>query len=316
MSVIHAPIALFVYNRPEHTRRTLESISRNEGAENTRLFIFADGLRENAIQQERDQLDEVRRLIRQRLWCGSVEIVESGENLGLRQSICGGIETVLQSFGRVIVLEDDLETSPGFLRYMNDALGLYEEDEKVFQVSGFMVKNRPWATATGFLRVSSSWGWGTWQRAWKHYRSDADNLLEEVKRKGQSAFDLDGFSFHFDELERNASGNLNTWAVRWYASIFLNDGLCLYSRRTLVRNLGFDGTGIHCHDDETNYHQKLKLAQRVKVIKQPLAESKVYLKAMQLHYRQLLRLWTGTRFRDRLRSKIRRTLGAKQKLKE
>jgi len=310
--VIHAPIALFVYNRPEHTRRTLEAISRNTGAENTRLFIFADGLRENASQQERDQLDEVRRLIRQRPWCGSAEIVESSENLGLRQSICSGIDTVLQSFERVIVLEDDLETSPGFLRYMNDALELYKEDEQVFQVSGFMVKNRPWAPATGFLRVSSSWGWGTWQRAWKHYRTDAENLLEEVKRKGQSSFDLDGFSFHFDELERNVSGNLNTWAVRWYASIFLHDGLCLYPRKTLVRNLGFDGTGIHCFDDETDYHRKLKLAQRVRVTKQPLAESKVYLNAMQAHYRQLLRQWTGTRLRDRVRSKIRRTLGVKQ----
>ena len=124
---------------------------------------------------------------------------------------------------------------------------LYKDERKIFQVSGYNVKNHWWAPKTGFLRVSTSWGWATWKRAWQFHRTDSKNLLGEVQLKGQSEFDLDGYSFHFDELERNVNGDLNTWAVHWYATIFLNDGLCLYPSKTLVRNIGFDGSGVNCY---------------------------------------------------------------------
>jgi len=309
MTGFEAPIALFVYNRPEHTRRTLEALQRNMGSDKSRVFIFSDGLHKEASEEEHSRLSEVRRLIREKPWCGELEIVESDINKGLARSISGGITTVLESFDRVIVLEDDLETSPGFLKYMNDALTAYQDEEQVFQVSGFMVRNRPFMPQTGFLRVSTSWGWGTWRRAWQHYRGDADNLLAEVERKGRKAFDLDGFSFHFEELEQNVKGELNTWAVRWYASIFLNDGLCLYPRKSLVRNHGFDGSGVHCHNDSTSYHRNLILARGVRIDPLPLMEDARFLKAMQSHYKKTMKLWTGTRFRDRLRGKIKRTLG-------
>jgi hypothetical protein len=253
-------------------------------------------------------LESVRSLLRQKQWCGEVEIIESIENKGLAASICGGISTVLESFDRVIVLEDDLETSPGFLSYMNSSLEVYKEEDKVMQISGFMVKNRPLASPTGFLRVSTSWGWATWRRAWLKYRSDVEKLSKEVEKKGKSEFDLDGYSFHFEELTRNMSGELNTWAVRWYASIFLNNGLCLYPKKSLVRNIGFDGTGENCHESKSNYFQGMSLATRVKVKPGPVKESNTYLKAMQNHYGNLLKEWTGTRLSDRVRKKIHRSL--------
>lgn len=309
MTAFSAPVVLFVYNRPEHTRRTLETLKRNDGTDQSKLYIFSDGPKEDANDNDRQHIGKVRELIRSGSWCRTVKIIESAENRGLADSIREGVSSVLQSHDRVIVLEDDLETSRGFLTYMNDALELYADEAKVFQVSGFMVKNRPWVQPTGFLRVSTSWGWGTWRRAWRYYRDDADNLLSEVAQKGKSKFDLDGHSFHFEELERNVSGDLRTWAVRWYASVFLNDGLCLYPRRSLVRNLGFDGTGVNCHDDQTRYQQTLKLAKAISVLPQNLHEDGRYLRAMQLHYDRLLQQWTKTRFRDRLSNKIRRTLG-------
>ncbi|MFC1795943.1 hypothetical protein ACFL1V_02460 [Pseudomonadota bacterium] len=301
-----APIALFVYNRPEHTRRTLEALNRNEGSARSPLFIFSDGLPLSATEHEQRRLNDVRRLIREKPWCGKVEIRESKVNKGLAQSICDGIDNVLETFDRLIVLEDDLETSPGFLTYMNDALKVYEDQEQVFQISGFMVKNRPWASETGFLRVSSSWGWATWQRAWKYYRSDVVSLLKEVEQKGISEFDLDGCSFHFEELKRNVSGELNTWAIRWYASIFLAGGLCLYPRKSLVRNHGFDGSGVHCYDDKARSHREMSLAKNILVSQQAPTENPHYLKALQTYYKRVLQLWTGTRFRDRFRRRILR----------
>jgi hypothetical protein len=272
------------------------------------LYIFADGPKDNIDAEGSQRIAEVRSLIRKVRWCRELEIIEASRNQGLAESICGGVGRVLERHDRVIVLEDDLETSPGFLKYMNDALELYEGEPRVFQVSGSMVRNRLWLASTGFLRVPTSWGWGTWRRAWTHYRDDANNLLLEVEQRGRQDFDLDGYSFHYEELKRNVSGELHTWAVRWYASVFLKDGLCLYPRLSLVRNHGFDGTGAHCHDDKSKYYSSLRLGKNIDVSKQALTEDHRYLKAMQSHYRYLLQLWTGTRVRDRLRKKVYRSL--------
>jgi len=299
-----SPIALFVHKRPEHARKTLEAISRNEGAGRSKLFIFSDGLPDDASEGEKKALFKVRQLIRERHWCGKIEIIESVVNKGLAQSICDGINLVLEKYERVIVLEDDLETSTGFLKYMNNALDMYQNENRVFQISGFMVKNRSWVSQTGFLRVSTSWGWATWRRAWKFYRTDARNLLREVDLRGRVEFDLDGYSFHYDELKRNVTGELNTWAVLWYASIFLNNGMCLYPRRTLVRNMGFDGTGTHCHKSKSNYFHKMPIVEQISVELGSIKENKQYLQAMQRHYRRLYQEWTGTRYRDRVLNKI------------
>ena len=294
-----SPVALFVFARPDHTRRTLQSLSQNHLADRTKLYVFADGPRETATAETQQGIREVREIIRERNWCGEVEIIESSENKGLADSIIGGVDFVTEKHGRAIILEDDLETSQGFLKYMNDALDAYADDERVMQVSGFNVKNSRWAPETGFLRVSTSWGWATWDRAWRLYDNDATTLLERL-RPQREEFDLDGHSFHFEELERNVAGDLKTWAVRWYASIFLNGGLCLYPRRTLVRNHGFDGTGANCHADTTDYHRQLKLADSCRIARQSAKEHPTYLKSMQQHFDDLKRLWSGTRFRDRI----------------
>jgi hypothetical protein len=294
-----SPVALFVFARPEHTRRTLQSLSQNHLADKTKLYIFADGPREEASAETQQGIHEVRELVRERNWCGEVEIIESSDNKGLADSIIGGVRFVTEQHGRAIILEDDLETSPGFLKYMNDALNTYANDEQVMQVSGFNVKNSRWTSETGFLRNSTSWGWATWDRAWQRYDNDATGLLERVQPR-RLEFDLDGHSFHFEELERNVTGDLKTWAVRWYASIFLSDGLCLYPRRTLVRNHGFDGTGANCHADTTDYHRQLKLANSCLVRRQAVREQPTYLKSMQQHFEHLKRLWSGTRLRDRI----------------
>ena len=300
------PIALFVYARPEHTLRTLQALSANHMADQTLLYVFADGPPDDASPETLNRINEVREIVSRHKWCGEVRIMEAESNKGLADSIINGVSLVCQEHGSAIVLEDDLETSPAFLKYMNDALKLYHDDQRVMQISGFNVQNRLWAAETGFLRVSTSWGWATWDRAWQRYSNDAAELLKAVNERGSSQFDLDGHSFHYEELEKNVRGDLKTWAVRWYASVFLNDGLCLYPRQTLVRNHGFDGTGVNCHDDKTDYHRRLKLKKNVELAKLPLVEDPQYLSSMQRHYIGLKQLWSGTRFRDRLMRKLRR----------
>lgn len=303
----YAPIALFVYNRPRHARRTLEALAKNPEAAHSELYVFADGPPHGATDDTLEAVAGVRRVIRERQWCGQVEIVESERNLGLAESIIGGVSRLCERFGRVIVLEDDLDTSPGFLHYMNAALDLYQDDSSVFQISGFMVRAPLLARSTGFLRVSTSWGWATWARAWGQLRTDSSTLRQEIEaRDKRHAFDLDGASFHFEELRRNEDGELKTWAVKWYASIFLAGGLCLYPKRSLVRNFGFDGSGNHCENDSSGYFRKLPMASRVKPRRIRIFEDPQYLGAMQRSFNYRLQLWTGTRLRDRLARRLNR----------
>jgi GT2 family glycosyltransferase len=301
-----APIVLFVYARPEHTRQTLEALAANPEAKDSLLYVFADGPPDGAAPGLRSRIDEVRRIVRERPWCGEVRIIESDVNRGLADSIIGGVTEVVGRHGRVIVLEDDIACQPGALAYFNSALEIYQNSPKVMQISGFMVRTPLWTRRTGFLRVSTSWGWATWDRAWEHFRNDASALLKEVNEAGRSAFDLDGSSFHYDELVSNVTGELRTWAIKWYASIFLVSGLCLYPARSLVRNVGFDGSGENCEDDSSGYFKRIPLARAVKVAAQEIVESDVYLKAMQKSYQYRLKVWTKTRIRDRIIKKLRR----------
>ena len=302
----HAPIALFVYARPWHTRKVLESLERNPEARDSDLYIFADGPKEAATTEQIEAIREVRQLITEKSWCGDVRLVESSTNRGLADSIVSGVTEVVGSHGRVIVLEDDIELGPGALAFFNAALNLYQSDDAVMQISGFMVRCPIWVPSTGFLRMSSSWGWATWDRAWKHYRSDSTALRERIDRIGRRAFDLENTSFHYEELCRNERGELKTWAVKWYASIFLRNGLCLYPKRSIARNVGFDGSGENCEADSSGYFNRLPFARSVRLQRQTLVESPDYLKAMQRSFRYRLQVWTGTRLRDRLNNKLKR----------
>lgn len=301
----HAPIALFVYARPEHTRQTLEALAANPEAKDSLLHVFADGPPDEAPPELRARIVEVRRIIRERPWCGEVRIIESNVNRGLADSIVSGVTEVVERHGRIIVLEDDIVLGTGALQYFNEALRLYDADTKVMQISGFMVRCSPWAKRTGFLRMTSSWGWATWARAWKHYDGDAVALRMKVESKSRNAFDLDGASFHFEELCRNETKELRTWAVKWYASVYLADGLCLYPKTAVVRNIGFDGSGENCESDRSNYFRRIPIARSVCLRRRELSEDPIYLDAMRKSFAYRLQVWTRTRFRDRLARKCK-----------
>jgi len=304
----YSPIALFVYNRPRHTLQTLEALATNKLADKSRLYIFADGPKTNATEEDLIKIGKVRRLVREQKWCDTLLVQESDTNLGLARSIVQGVTSVVNEFGRVIVLEDDIVTTPGFLQYMNSALSLYQDDLRVMQIAGFMFPTWRILPETGFLRKSTSWGWATWKRAWKNYSSDTEKLIDGVERIGIEKFNLDGCSFHYDALCKNMSGELRTWAVKWYASIYIHGGLCLYPHRSLVRNEGFDGTGIHCENDNSSFYQRMKLARHINLEPRNVCETSVYLKAIQSYYQNRLRCWTHTRLRDRAIGKIKRVL--------
>ena len=245
-----APVALFVYNRPDHTRQTLEALARNRLAESTTLYVFSDGPKADATAQDQERITATRQLICSRPWVHNIILVEAAHNRGLADSIVAGVERVLHEHGRVIVLEDDLITSPGFLEYMNAALELYANDEQVMHVSGYMYPLNLHTSGTVFLRILSCWGWATWSRAWRHYNPDIEQHLARFRAPAEvRKFNIEGHADFYRQLLDNQTGRIRSWAVRWYASWLSRDGLSLFPTQSLVRNIGHDGSGIHCDTD-------------------------------------------------------------------
>ncbi|WP_419801831.1 sugar transferase [Mucilaginibacter sp.] len=243
-----APIALFVYNRPEHTRRTISCLQKNLLAEDSRLYIFAD----NAIYgEDRQKIDEVRALIKQTEGFKWVKIIESPIHYGLAESIINGVSLLVKEYGKVIVFEDDLLSSPYTLRYLNDALDRYANDEKVMHIGAYMYpleeKNLP---QTFFYRAATSWGWATWNRAWKNFNPDINGLMKQFDKEKINRFSIEGTMNFWQQMKGFKSGKNDSWAIRWYASIFLNGGLTLNPAKSLIKNIGHDGSGVHSNKEE------------------------------------------------------------------
>lgn len=249
-STTFAPIVLFVYNRVTHTARTVEALQKNELAQKSDLIIFSDAPK---LETHVKKVTEVRNYIRQIKGFRSVTIIEREENFGLAHSIINGVTSVINQYGRLIVMEDDLVTSPNFLRYMNDSLALYEEDEKVMHISGSAYPIKPFkcSTNTYFLRLPLCWGWGTWKRAWNTFEKNL-TIMSKFDSAMISSFNFDNSYNYWRQLELNQSGQMSTWFIFWYAHIFLQNGLSLFPIEAMVKNIGHDGSGIHC--DKNNQY--------------------------------------------------------------
>lgn len=239
-----APVVVFAYRRPEHLRNTLGSLMRCDGFWQSPIIVYCDGPRDSG---EVDAVTATRGLAGNMLG-GHAEYHFSEANLGLSRSVISGVSDVVERFGRVIVVEDDLELSPTFLTFMNRALDYYAEDENVFQVSGYMfdVPQLKIARSALFLPFTGSWGWATWKRAWDQFDPLATGWEAlQSDRALRRRFNLDGVYDYATMLVQQMDGLRDSWAVRWYWSVFKARGLVVFPPVSLVQNSGFDGTGTH-----------------------------------------------------------------------
>ena len=238
-----APIALFVYNRPEHTRRTIKFLKQNLLAEQSRLFIFSDAAKNQSSQT---LVEQVREIIKSVDGFLEVQIIERKSNMGLADSIIDGVSRLVKEYGKVIVFEDDLISSSYTLQYFNDALKRYQNEEKVMHIGAYMYAlNDESLPETFFYRAATSWGWATWDRAWINFEPDIDQLISQFNTEKKHQFSIEGAMNFWKQIEEFKSGKNNSWAIRWYASIFLKGGLTLNPSQSLINNIGHDGTGIH-----------------------------------------------------------------------
>lgn len=239
-----APIALFLYHRPQHTLRCLQSLASNPEFLDSPLYLFCDGPKGSA---DADAVGEVRRIARELPHPRKV-LIEAPTNRGLANSVIAGVTRVVQEHGSVVVIEDDLVLAPTFLAFMNRSLHHYADDARVMQVSGHMYPVDPGSADDAvFLPMACSWGWATWDRAWRRFDPDMRDYQTLVAQPGlRRQFDVDGAFPYFSILKRQRAGKADSWFIRWYLSLFMSGGMTLYPRHSLVRNEGFDGTGVHC----------------------------------------------------------------------
>lgn len=238
-----APIALFVYNRPDHMRRTIASLQKNVLAAESKLYIFCDGPKTEA---DREKVEQVHAMANEVTGFKSVKVVARKENMGLANSIIIGVSQLVSEFGKVIVFEDDLISSPYTLEYFNEALTKYQIDDTVMHIGAYMYplgdKTLP---ETFFYRIATSWGWATWARAWKNFEPDIDVLMKQFDMEKRYNFSVEYTMNFWRQMEEFKAGKNNSWAIRWYASMFLKGGLSLNPAHSLVHNIGHDGTGVH-----------------------------------------------------------------------
>jgi hypothetical protein len=244
----HAPIALFVYNRPAHTAATLAALRANDLATASHLFVFSDGPKH---ADDGPAVEAVRATVHGATGFRSVEVLAKRANAGLAKSIIGGVSRVLADHDRVIVLEDDLVTSPHFLRYMNAALDRYRDHRRVLSVSGYnppphiMDFPRGFTADVYFNPRPSSQGWATWSDRWRQADWEV-SAFASFRRdaSAQRAFDQGGADLT-EMLVAEREGRLESWAIRWTFTHFLARAVAVYPVRSYVDNIGHDGTGVH-----------------------------------------------------------------------
>ena len=235
-----APIILFTYNRPWHTLQVLDALQQNVLSEQSKLFVFSDDAKN---PDDEELVRKTREILTQTKGFKEITIIERPVNFGLAANIINGVSSIIEQYGKVIVLEDDLITAPTFLSFMNNALTLYEDIDKIAHIHSFCYSglNLP---DTFLIKWVGSLGWGTWSDSWELFSADGTKLLAEIKNKKLSkTFDFDGKYPYTRMLKRQVEGKNNSWAIRWNASLFLNNKLSLNTGKSLIHNIGFDGSG-------------------------------------------------------------------------
>ena len=267
-----APIVVFIYSRPQLTEQTLEALAANLLADESSLYIYADGPKENASQETIRRINETRAVARKKKWCKEVTIIESEKNLGLANSVIRGVTEIINKYGSIIVLEDDMITSPYFITYMNEALSKYSNTDEVISIHGYCPPINYKKAETFFIKGADCWGWATWKRGWDMMNYDSIDLKNKIEVSGKKyEFDFWGTYPYFQMLEDCIEKKVDSWAILWYASAFLNNKLTLYPSSSLLKNTGTDDLATHKQD---KYFMNTDILQQpVNIVSIPVEET-------------------------------------------
>lgn len=243
-----SPVLLFTYNRLEHTIKTVEALKKNFLANESDLFIFSDGYKDNETKL---QVDNIRSYLQEIDGFKSITIIERDRNLGLANSIITGVTEIINKYNKVIVLEDDIITSQNFLDYMNQALVFYEDDKKCFSISAYLYPSKKinYRYDGFYYPRNASWGWATWKNRWEKVKWDIteEEFYNFYNNKSKvKIFSLGGEDMPNMLKLQIIDKKINSWAIRFDYSRFLNNAYSILPIVSKTNNIGWDGTGTHC----------------------------------------------------------------------
>jgi hypothetical protein len=257
MPPVLAPIVVFCYNRPQHLRQTFEALRSNALAAQSTLIVFSDGARHLADEA---LVKEVRAVIAEQKGFQDIQVHASPANKGLARSVIEGVSEVIGTYGKVIVLEDDMLCTSDFLDYINAALTTYQDRKDIFSVTGY---TPPLALPAGYKEDvylaprASSWGWGTWQDRWQQADWQVKNFAQ-IKSSNQEIANLNrGGNDLWPMLVKQQRGVIDSWAIRWTFAQAQHHAYGLYPVRSKIRNIGTDGSGTNFTFSTGAYGQEL-----------------------------------------------------------
>ncbi len=237
----YAPIVMFTYCRLANTKETIEHLLKNDEAKYSDLIIYSDAPKNERAEEG---VMKTREFIHSISGFKSIKIIEREKNMGLANSIVDGVTSIVNQYGRVIVLEDDLSVSPYFLKYMNEGLDRYEERKDIASIHGYIYPVKKKMPEALLIKGADCWGWATWKRAWDVFCFDANVLYKKILNAHlEREFDFNNSYPYVDMLKRQIDGSAGSWAICWYASAFLKNMYTLYPGQSLVQLNDIVGDG-------------------------------------------------------------------------
>lgn len=244
-----APVVVFAYNRADHISQTLNHLAGNHLAPDTELFIYCDNAKNENAREGVENVRAIADEFAHNSCFKKVTVVKAEKNKGLAASIIGGVSEILNQYGRVIVVEDDLVTSKDFLTYMNNALDFYENNPKVWSISGYTFPLKTLEKYPHDIYMSPrgcSWGWATWKDRFEKVDWEVSDFEEFIKDENRIKHFNEGGPDMTDMLTRQVNGKINSWAIRWCYQESKENMFTVYPTKSRVRNIGCDDTGTHC----------------------------------------------------------------------
>ncbi len=257
-----APIVLFAYNRPWHIKQTLESLFENSLAKDSDLFIYCDGPKDNSPIYVLKNINNVRKVIREKLWCKTVTIIESDKNKGLSNSIIEGVTFLVNKHSKIIVIEDDVLLSPFFLKFMNESLEQYKDNNNILSIGSWNYFCNPQLLdGNFFFRFPDSIAWGTFKRAWDFLEKDSSKALKIIVEKDlEKKFNGNlPFPYFTNMLQEQIDGKINSWAIRWTATAVIHNMVSFFPKQALSKHIGFGNEATH-ETGEKDYNSHLVLS--------------------------------------------------------
>lgn len=286
---MNTAIGIFCYNRVKSLEKCIESLKKNDEISECDLIIYSDGSKNNS---DLVSVKNVRSYIETVSGFKSVKIVYRDKNYGLSENIIDGITDLFKKYESIIVIEDDLVLSKYFIKFMREALQKYRNNRDVMCISGYKYPSNVNSNKNFFLKGAECWGWATWRRSWELFERDAVTLYKNLhNKKLQIEFNESRNGGNLEMLERQAQGQISSWAIRWHASVFINNGLTLFPNFSLVNNLGFDNNGTNCRI--TSIYDVQISSEPILMTEIEVAESKMMKREIRKYFRriELENLW-------------------------